>query len=376
MGQPEKRSDASARADGPLGGRIRLGSAVAILSFLATFVLHSSAGGTAVEYPYRPGANSLLKPPTSDGNPVKVTIALGLLNLTDIDEVGQRFHVNAYLFMGWQDPRLKYVTTSQQSDANPYAKSEIWSPTVEVVNAVDPRQSYDTKLKANPDGVVNYAERFSVMVTSKFALQSFPFDSQTLNLVIRPYVGERKEFTLVADLRRSRMVPEFGTYSSLASWDVQALDVEVATAQAADGGPVSEARFRLSLKRKSAFYVYKVIIPLLLMVALSWTVFWIEPGDLATQVQIAVTTVLTIIAFAFAILGSLPRVPYLTFIDAFFLTCYVFAFIAIIELMSVHLSHRTRGVELAARIRRHSRWAVPLAFLITNTVLLVKFRIV
>jgi len=43
-------------------------------------------------------------------------------------------------------------------------------------------------------------------------------------------------------------------------------------------------------------------------------------------VQIAVTTVLTIIAFAFAISGSLPRVPYLTFIDKFFLTCYLKVF--------------------------------------------------
>jgi hypothetical protein len=178
------------------------------------------------------------------------------------------------------------------------------------------------------------------------------------------------------DPSRSRIVAEFKTYSSLASWDVRGLDVQAATAQAADGGPVSEARFQLSVKRKSAFYVYKVIVPLLLMVALSWAVFWIEPGDLATQVQIAVTTVLTIIAFAFAISGSLPRVPYLTFIDAFFLTCYVFVFVSIIELMSVHLSHRTRGAELAARIRRHSRWVVPLAFLITNAVLLVTFGVV
>jgi len=172
------------------------------------------------------------------------------------------------------------------------------------------------------------------------------------------------------------MVPEFKTYSSLASWDVQALNVQVATAQAADGESVSEARFQLSLKRKSAFYVYKVIIPLLLMVALSWAVFWVEPGDLATQVQIAVTTVLTIIAFAFAISGSLPRVPYLTYIDAFFLNCYIFVFIAIIELMGVNLSHRSNVAGLAVRIRRHSRWAVPLAFLITNAVLLVHFKIV
>ncbi|HEV3109929.1 MAG TPA: hypothetical protein VGY99_05490 [Candidatus Binataceae bacterium] len=355
---------------------MRLGSAATIVLLFAALVLYASVGGAAVDYPNQSEANSLREPPISDGNPVAVAVALGLLNVTDIDEVGQRFHVNAYIFMRWQDPRLKYVPTPHQPDANFYAKGDIWSPTVEVVNAVDPRQSYDTKLKANADGAVKYTERFSVAATSKFALRSFPFDTQTLELVIRPYVGERKDFSLMADARRTRMVPEFKTYSSLASWEVRGFDVQGATAQGADGEPVSEVRFQLSLKRKSAFYVYKVIIPLLLMVALSWTVFWVDPTDLATQVQIAVTTVLTVIAFAFAISASLPRVPYLTFIDAFFLTCYVFVFIAIIELMSVHLFHRTREGDIAIRIRRHSRWAVPLAFLVANLVLVIRFKVV
>ena len=181
---------------------------------------------------------------------------------------------------------------------------------------------------------------------------------------------------LVADSRRSRTVREFQLYSSLASWNLEQFGTQVVTAEASDGGQVSEVRFQLLLGRKYAFYVWKVIVPLLLMVCLSWVVFWIDAADLATQVQIAVTTVLTIIAFAFAISGNLPRVSYLTFIDAFFLTCYLFVFIAIAELMSVHVSLRSGGTESAVRIRRQSRWAIPLAFLIANALLLVNFRII
>ena len=321
-------------------------------------------------------SNPLLRPPFVSGKPVNVAVGIGLLNLTDIDEVEQRFHVNAYVFMGWQDSRLKYVPNPSQPDGSLYARGEVWSPMVEIINAVDPRQSYDAKIKAEPDGLMKYSERFSVTATSKFGLRSFPFDTQNIELVIRPYIGDLKNFTLIGDPARTRMVSEFTDYSSLASWDVGRFDVQNATAQAADGKAVTEVRFQISLKRKSAFYIYKVILPLLLMVALSWAVFWVDPGDLATQVQIAVTTVLTIIAFAFAISASLPRVPYLTFIDAFFLTCYVFVFIAIVELMSVHLSHRISEADRALRIRKNSRWAVPLAFLITNVVLLLRFKII
>jgi hypothetical protein len=224
--------------------------------------------------------------------------------------------------------------------------------------------------------VVSYSERFSAAVTSIFALRTFPFDSQTLNLGFRPYVGERKDFSLITDPRRSRTLPEFRLYSSLASWDVERLGARATIVEASDGGRVSEARFQLSIRRKSAFYVWKVILLLLLMVILSWAVFWIEADDVATQVQIAVTTVLTIIAFAFAISGSLPRVSYLTFIDVFFLTCYLFVFIEIAELMSVHVSHRTGGSDIADRIRRHARWLVPISFLVANVLVLIDFKII
>ena len=103
---------------------------------------------------------------------------------------------------------------------------------------------------------------------------------------------------------------------------------------------VTEVVFSIHVKRHYGFYVWKVFLPLLLMVFLSWAVFWVDPFDLSNQVQIAVTTILTVIAFAFAISATMPRVPYITFIDAFFLTCYVFVFIAVVELMTVHTTHR------------------------------------
>ena len=83
------------------------------------------------------------------------------------------------------------------------------------------------------------------------------------------------------------------------------------------GESISEIRFTINIARHFNFYIWKVFLPLLLMVVLSWTTFWIDPTELSSQVQISVTTILTVIAFAFAIQANLPKVPYLTFIDVF-----------------------------------------------------------
>jgi hypothetical protein len=89
--------------------------------------------------------------------------------------------------------------------------------------------------------------------------------------------------------------------------------------------------------------------------------------------MIAVTTILTVIAFAFSISVTLPKVPYLTYIDAFFLTCYIFVFLSIVELMTVHVIQRRGATELASRIRLGSRWLFPGAFLFVNLVTLLHF---
>src|SRR5262249_60866805 len=83
-------------------------------------------------------------------------------------------------------------------------------------------------------------------------------------------------------------------------------------------------------------HIWNVFLALFVTVMLSWTAFWIRLDDHYSQMTVALTTILTVIAFAFSISASLPRVPYLTLIDAFFLTSYLFVFSAILEHVAIH----------------------------------------
>ena len=70
-----------------------------------------------------------------------------------------------------------------------------------------------------------------------------------------------------------------------------------------------------------------------------------------------------------------PRVPYLTFADAFFLACYIFAFLAMLEVTAVHIAYRNERRDLARGIRRTARWLVPAAFVVSNSILVLHFLI-
>jgi hypothetical protein len=340
-------------------------------AIVASVMLWSVAGAAATS---TVANDPILQAPPYQGQPINIAVGLHIINIASIDEVTEQFETDAYLFERWNDPRLAFTPNGPNDRERNYAVGQIWIPQLEMINAASLRTRGDTSIRVTPDGTVNYAERSKVALSSRFALRRFPFDRQALLIIIHPFLvdGPRMRFSLID--HATWTASEFESYSSLAQWKLQAVEPKVGTAPTYGGLTVPEARFEISVVRRSSFYVWKVLLPLLLMVFLSWSVFWIEPHDLSNQIQVAVTTILTVIAFAFAISATMPRLPYLTYIDAFFLECYIYVFIAVVELMTVHVTHRNeRRRDLGVRIRAYSKWVIPASFVVSNILIAAHF---
>ncbi len=328
----------------------------------------------AAQTPTGIATDPILQPPFEDGHPIDVTIGLHIVNLAAIDEVDEQFQLDAYMFARWIDKRLAYISEGPQDQVRNYANGQIWTPQLEMINAATPRSRDEISITVSPDGMVRYAERVVVKLSSRFELRRFPFDQQRLIVIIHPFLAYGPNIEFKLDDESTWTASEFKTYSSLAQWHLTGLHSEVLTAPTYGGQTTPEARFEIDVSRRSSFYLWKVFLPLLLMVFLSWAVFWIEADDLSNQIQVAVTTILTVIAFAFAISATMPRLPYLTYIDAFFLECYIYVFLAVVELMTVHVTHRSeRRRDLGLRIRRYSRWVIPASFVVTNVIIAAHF---
>jgi len=315
------------------------------------------------------GNDFLLTPPIHDGEKIPVEIALRIINLSDVDEVLQRFRVVAYLVAKWTDPRLAFTPKAAWEKFRVYRAEDVWTPYFDFANGVVPHSAFDVTLRVFPDGTVRYYERSSAELSNTFSLHLFPFDRQLLTILIHPPVSQADlvNFTVAAE---GPFSIEQRVYSSLAQWEIVGVKTNTETIAAFKAENTSQVQFSVEVERKSSFYIWKVFLPLLLMVVLSWTVFWIDNSELNSQVTISVTTILTVIAFALAISSNLPKVPYLTFIDVFFLTCYVFVFVTAVELTFVHLAGRTNRDLLGKRIRRFSRVVLPILFLVTNLLMI------
>src|SRR5260370_15605509 len=313
-------------------------------------------------------------PPSNQGHPIDVAIGLHIVNIASINEVSEQFEIDAYLFERWKDPRLAFTPKSPDDDERDYNVGQIWTPQLEMINAATPRTHYDTSIRGTPDRTVNYVERSDAVLSSRFELRRFPFDRQSLVIIIHPFLADGPRIKFILNEHAAWTASEFATYSSLAQWRLNAVEPRIGMAPTYGGLTVPEARVAISVERRSSFYLWKGFLPLLLMVFLSWAVFWIEANDLSNQIQVAVTTILTVIAFAFAISATMPPLPYLTYIAAFFLECYIYVFLAVVELMTVHVTHRSeRRRDLGIRIRKYSRWLIPASFVVTNAIIAMHF---
>lgn len=116
--------------------------------------------------------------------------------------------------------------------------------------------------------------------------------------------------------------------------------------------------------RRSSHYVIKGIIPLILIVAMSWVAFWIDPQEGSSQIGVALTTMLTLIAYRFAVGSELPNIPYLTRMDIFLLASTVLVFATLIEVVLTSRLARAGRVDQARQIDLWSRWLFPTTFFI------------
>jgi hypothetical protein len=93
----------------------------------------------------------------------------------------------------------------------------------------------------------------------------------------------------------------------------------------------------------------------MMIVTMAWTVFWVDPTVVTTRMSVVVTTMLTIIAYRFALASLVPRLPYLTRLDWFMLGSTALILATLLTMAATaHLQARGR-LELVETIDRRGR---------------------
>ena len=338
---------------------------LSLVSLLAISIL--DAGGA--EMP------AVIERPGADDGPTRVSIGIWMVDITSIDSAQQSFTAEMALVLRWKDPRLAHTGNGVVR----YPLEQVWHPRIAVVNETNSvSRKFPDSVEVEPDGTVNYRQRYAGAFTQPLRLRSFPLDRQTFRIQLVAVRYRPNEVTFVPDqewisngLKQGAGIAPSIT---LPDWTIEKWDTRRLTYALAPGFDYSGYAFEFTASRNVQHYIWKVILPLVLIVIMSWAVFWIDPVTSNSQISIAVTSMLTLIAYRFAIDNQLPRLPYTTNLDAFILMSTVLVFFSFIEVLVTTILENQKRNRLAITIDRSCRVIFPVIFLLASMSIFVHPR--
>ena len=81
----------------------------------------------------------------------------------------------------------------------------------------------------------------------------------------------------------------------------------------------------IEISRKHGYYIFKIILPILLILSLCWSSVWLPPKEIQSRLTVTIVCLLSLIAYNFVIDADIPKLEYLTIMDFIILISYIYA---------------------------------------------------
>jgi hypothetical protein len=334
--------------------------------------------------------NLAIQKPDSDTPAEKVSAGLYINQLWDFNEIDGTFMIQAYLTLGWHDPRLcfndalmpgvgKDGNKSVELDLNNRVDitsgvdrlHELWLPDVNIENSIRLAGNVDPDadlFKVYSNGRIEWSRRFVVTLSADLDFEKLPFDTQFLYVNLESYRMPANDLVLEWDLQsfphgldKEFDNPEWEFFtqrqteddaaaaeklSTYCGWDsAQEYDskhpirshcdrrckqlCEVNTRQyAGDTDEFSRLRFSMVLMRQTHSWVFGAIVPSVILCLISYLGLYIA-RDNPGRPGVHCVTILAHFTLDASMRTQIPHVGKAMWIDKF-QTCECIFFITLL----------------------------------------------
>jgi hypothetical protein len=287
-------------------------------------------------------------------SPYKIHTAVFFVDVRDIDGARQSFTADIFIRLRWKDENL-----ASDQDVRFIPLNAAWHPNVQIVNRITVQTTLPEGLEVDRHGNVLYRQRYIGQFSCQMDLREFPFDTQEfpIRLVSIGFTSDKLQF--VPD-EEGVIASKFTmTDWKILSWKKQG------EAYAVPGGfHIAGYRAAFEAKRYFLFFLVQIIIPIGLILGMSWIAFWMDRNQTGPRTSISITSMLTIVAYRLLLGNFIPRLSYLTRLDYFVFISTTLVFLSFLNVIYISRLIMRQNDALAMKMDTHSRWIFPSLFLI------------
>jgi len=213
---------------------------------------------------------------------------------------------------------------------------------------------YSKKLKDDEEyAKLTNTVKGTYVIQNDFNLHTFPFDIQTLKITYAS-PSQLKEYEITNKNSSYKNINNFVNNAKINGWDIIGYDLYNTIEKNENDDFISKVNIEILIERQHGYYIYKVLIPILLILMVCWSVVWVDPKELESRLTITIVCLLSLIAYNFVIDSELPKLEYLTVMDWIILVSYVYATIPnFISIISFKLYKKNR--RLSNKIELYSK---------------------
>ena len=231
-------------------------------------------------------------------------------------------------------------------------------------------------------------EKGVFFIRQNFDFKKFPFDTQKLIITIESGTGSKKNKNFADHNNKDGSVtfltPEKGPFINLNKYkqknylkDWKVISANINSREVIDNNYFDKWNnkiithnenvldIEIVIKRYVKHYIYKIILPVFLILCIAWYVLWIPTRKYETRLNTSIIALLALIAYNFVFQDDIPKLNYLTNLDRYILLSYVFCCIPVfISIGSSKLGSENQ--KIIVKINKLVRkWGVLAYFVIT-----------
>jgi hypothetical protein len=298
--------------------------------------------------------------------PTQVEIGIYLVDLVEVSAPSDpfpTFKAEVFMDLKWHDPRLAFDAAQVGDEREVFVEHEaqlelerIWWPDMQFENAQGERHTESRQLVIHHDGKIEYAERFQGVFSVDMHLAKFPFDHQQLTIHVESFSWDSRYVVFEPLATRTGFNEDIRNLE----WQMHDVRAEVHNKQEVRSAEAfSEYVYSINADREPGFYIWKIAVPLLLIVLFNWANFWMPGEPASVRMERTVIALLTVVAFHQVVAANLPRIGYLTFLDGMVYVAFVTVGLTVLTTIWAQRQEYQGNLEMVEKLDRIGRWAFP-----------------
>ncbi len=212
------------------------------------------------------------------------------------------------------------------------------------------------------------------VIKANFDFKKFPFDVQNLKIILEHPISLElnednhypKPFIGLFDIKPPVYtdIAEYKSNNLLKEWQIVNFNIQnkIILEKAQDNFNPDKMKIYkndtveidIFVKRNINYFIFKILIPVFLILSIAWSVLWIPPNQVESRLTTSIVALLALIAYNFVFNDDLPKLSYLTSMDRYILLSYLFCCIP--TFLTIYFSRiNNKNYSRAVKINKRSR---------------------